>query len=340
LAESILQEGKADLIAIGRGLIADPELPNKLADGKASEIRKCLSCNQGCCDRVYRLEDIECLINAQAGYEEQRKILPTSTRKKVLVVGGGPGGLEAARVAALRGHDVIMMEASDALGGQLRLVAAVPFRESWGRYVAYQETALKKLQVQVRTGKEATIEEIKSIAPDVVILATGANPAHLELPGSESVNLVNAWDILLKKAKVDTPAVVIGAGAVGLETAEFMAAAGSQVTLVEMLDQVGGDMSPGILALLLDRLKKTNVKILTRTKAVEFRANEVMVQTPEGPSVLPAKLVVEAVGVLPNDALEGLLNAEGIPNITAGDCREPRKAYQAVHEAFLAAVSV
>ena len=243
-------------------------------------------------------------------------------------------------MAALRGHEVILIEGSDDLGGQLRLVAVVPFRESWGRYVAYQKAALEQLQVQVRTGREATVKEIKSIAPDVVILATGGSPVHLAIPGSETVNLVNAWDILLKKAKVDTPAVVIGGGAVGLETAEFMAEAGIQVTVVEMLDQVGGDMSPGILALILDRLKKTNVKILTRTKAVEFRANEVMVQTPEGQSVLPATLVVEAVGVLPNDELEGLLNAEGITNITAGDCREPRKAYQAVHEGFLATISV
>ncbi len=301
LAEQILRDGRADLIGFARSLIADPELPNKAREGRLDEITPCIACNQGCFDPIFEGQGVTCLVNARAGAEGRTQIRPASAKKKIVVIGGGPAGMECARVAALRGHHVSLYEKSERLGGQLHLAAAPPGRGEFLTFVRYLEKQLLKLGVQIQTGSEATASSVELEKPDVVVIATGAKPILPDIRGADLPHVVCAWDVLSGKADTGKEVVVIGGGAVGLETALFLAHQGTldpqtlhflmfhqaeseevlssllcrglkKVTVVEKLSRLGKDMGPSTRWTILRHLSRLGVQTLTHTTAQEIKA--------------------------------------------------------------------
>ncbi|MEX2704474.1 MAG: FAD-dependent oxidoreductase [Candidatus Freyrarchaeum guaymaensis] len=358
LAEQILLDGKADLVGIGRALICDPEWARKAKEGRFREIRQCLGCNQGCFDHVFELKPVECLANAAASREAEYRIKPTAKRKRVLIIGGGPAGMEAARVAKLRGHDVTLYEKSNTLGGQLNLAAAPQDRREFKNLVDYLSYQMELLGVNVVLGKEVTPELVKELKPDVVIVATGGRPLIPDIPGVNGSNVVLSWDVLAGRVPVGKKVVIVGGGGVGCETGLFLTDRGSitpeqmiflvnfgvldletgydmvrktrEVTIVEMLDRMGVDIGRTTRWTILKTLAMRGVQMLTNAKVTEITERGVVL---ENGDVIEADTVVLAVGTVPNneliDQLEGV-----VPELYAiGDCVEPRKAFEAVHEA-------
>jgi len=337
LAETIIREGKADLVSMGRALIADPELPRKASEGRLDDIRVCVACNQ-CVMRMGLCLPVSCTVNAAAGRERERKISPTKATKRVLVIGGGPAGMEAARVAALRGHTVTLIEREERLGGQLVLAATPPHKEELENEIKYLVSHIKKLGVKIELGKEATIRTVEEMKPDTVILATGAAPLIPIIPGVDRKSVVTAWDVLKGKVTVGKNVVVAGGGMVGLETAEFLAAKGISVIVVEMLSHVGIDMESRSRYLLLQRLVKCRVEILTGVRVEEITESGVSVTNEKGNRQhLPAETVVLALGAIPIRELADSLKGKVRELYIVGDCLKPRKAMEAIHGGFYVA---
>ncbi len=336
--EKMLEEGKADLISIGKGLIADPDLPNKIAAGNLEDIRPCIICIN-CLDDTYSLDvkGIRCQVNAAMGWEGELPVTPAGRRKKVLVVGGGPAGMEAARVAALRGHRVTIWEARSQLGGQLNKASVPPHKDRIGTLVEYFQIQLKKLDVRVELNKKATAAEIEKFAPEALVLATGAEPVVPKIPGLDSVHTVQAVDVLEGKEQVGNRIVVIGGGLVGCETAEFLVEKGKSVTVVEILPELATAVGPSLRTSLLDRLKEKGVALLTSVRCEEVTPGGMVIATEEGErKTIGFDSIVLAVGACPNSKL-GEEIKDKLPEIyQVGDCVEPRKIRDATGEGYRA----
>ncbi|MEM3564362.1 MAG: FAD-dependent oxidoreductase [Candidatus Jordarchaeaceae archaeon] len=358
VAEKILREGKADIISLGRALIADPEFPIKAKEGKFAEIRKCLACNQGCFDHVFSAQPVECLVNPDVSREAEYQIKPAAKRKKVLIAGGGPAGMETTRVAKLRGHDVTLYEKSDRLGGQLSWAAVPKERRELGNLVEYLAYQMQLLNVNVVLGKEVTPEVVKQLNPDVLVVATGVNWIVPDIPGVDRPNVVMALDVLADRVPVGKKVVIIGGGGVGCETGLYLAEKGSidaetmlflvkwgamdlesaykltksnrEIVIVEMLDKMGQDIGGSTRWTILKSLSQSGVKMLTNSKVKEITEKGVKLDNGE---VLEADTVVIAVGSKPNNELFEKMKGK-VPEIYAvGDCVTPRKAMDAMHEA-------
>lgn len=332
LAEEVLKEGKADLIAMGRPLLADPELPKKAAEGRLDDIRPCLYCNEACAGNLSRMWRISCQVNAALGREKEYEIRPAEKAKRVLIIGGGPGGMEAARVAALRGHDVTLYEKEEKLGGQL-LPASVPqFKQPIKDQVQYLENQIKKLGVKIELAREATPGLVKELKPEVVILATGATPLIPEIPGAQTENVATASDILLGKREAGEKVVIVGGGEVGSELAWFLAEKGKKVTIVEMLYGVAMDMNLFSRFYLLNKLAELGVEVLIATTAEEITDKGVVAVDMSGNrQVIEADTVALAVGFRSNNDLEEKLKGEVPELYTIGDCVKPGKILGAIH---------
>jgi len=343
LAEQVLREEKADFIGLGRPLIADPDWPKKLFEGRRKEIRRCLSCNECTKVTIMNKGPLRCAVNAVAGRErEYETIKPTPRAKKVVIVGAGPAGMEAARVAALRGHKVTLFEKTNELGGgQLRLAATPPHKEELRYIVDYYSEIFKQLNnIRVNLGKEVVAQDILAENPDVVIVATGAEPLIPIIPGVDEANVVTFFDVLAAKKNIGGTVAVIGGGSIGCETANFLANQGKQVTIVEMLDSVATDMESRVWLALRNELAKSKVQILTgaRLHAIS-NGGAIIIDKGGGETLLKTDTIILACGRKPIKTLAKELSK--VKELyTIGDAKEPRNIRNAIGEGYTLAYQI
>lgn len=337
MAQEVVASGKADLVAMARPFLADPDFPAKVQAGKPEEIRRCIGCNQGCIDRLFTGVDINCQVNALAGQEYQYDLTQKAPApKRVLVVGGGPAGLEAARVAAFRGHEVMLYEKSDKLGGQLNTAAIPPFKGEINELVDFLAGSAERLGVKIVLGQAVDEQVIDQIRPDEVVMATGSVPVVPDMPGIGNTKEATARDVLMGvPGAFAENVVVIGGGSTGCETAECLAEAGAHVKVLEMQSDVVTDVGLLRKFLLIDRMGQKGVEILTEKEVKELKADGVVVEK-EGAieTIGDVDAVVWAVGNKPDITIEPLLKAKKIPFHKVGDCVAPRKITDAIHEGF------
>jgi len=341
MGEDILQAGKVDLIAMGRALIADPDLPRKLVDGSLEDVRRCIRCNDGCIDRIRRGAPVECSVNAVVGREAEHRLTSAPKPKKVLVIGGGPAGLEAARVAALRGHQVTVYEKGNRLGGHLIEGSRPEFKADIRPLIDWLSTQARKAGVTVELQQEVTLETVQEMRPDVVITSTGSAPMIPKIPQIENPIVVTAIDALLGKVKIGKEVVVAGGGSVGCETALFLAEDGRKTTVVEMLPDILIDMESESQTVLREQLAQKGVKWLTDMKIVEIMNEGVIAVDKRGQKhVIKADNVVLAMGQKPSRELHETLKGQ-VPELHAiGDCTTPGRIIQAIQQGFRIAYQI
>ena len=320
MAERVIESGMADMVAVGRPLLADPDWSAKIAAGKACDIRRCISCNKGCTDAIQNRQFLSCVLNAENGYENSRSIQPAAQKKKVAVLGGGPAGLEAARVAALRGHDVTLFEKSTSLGGQLNIACVPPRKEEMRRAAQDLIRAVCNAGVHLCMGQTRTAEQLKEAGFEAVINAVGAHSAAPRIPGIDGVNVADAWKVLAGEQQVYGTVAVIGGGMVGCETAEYLAARGCKVSVIEMMDKIAAGESTTILPTLLENYKTYGVEQYPSHKVKEFRMDAVVCVNKDGAEVtIPCDYIVLAMGARSNEFDAAALEAANIPVYSIGD---------------------
>ena len=320
MAERVIESGMADMVAVGRPLLADPDWGTKIAAGKACDIRRCISCNKGCTDAIQNRQFLSCVLNAENGYENTRSIQPAAQKKKIAVLGGGPAGLEAARVAALRGHDVTLFEKTTTLGGQLNIACVPPRKEEMRRATQDLIHAVCNAGVHLCMGQTRTAEQLKDAGFEAVINAVGAHSAAPRIPGIDSVNVADAWKVLAGEQQVYGTVAVIGGGMVGCETAEYLAARGCKVSVIEMMDKIAAGESTTILPTLLENYKTYGVEQYPSHKVKEFRMDAVVCENKDGAEVtIPCDYIVLAMGARSNEFGAAALEAASIPVYSIGD---------------------
>ena len=320
MAARVIESGMADIVAMGRPLLADPDWGTKIAAGKACDIRRCISCNKGCTDAIQNRQFLSCVLNAENGYENTRSIQPAAQKKKIAVLGGGPAGLEAARVAALRGHDVTLFEKTTTLGGQLNIACVPPRKEEMRRAAQDLIHAVCNAGVHLCMGQTRTAEQLKDAGFEAVINAVGAHSATPRIPGIDSVNVADAWKVLAGEQQVYGTVAVIGGGMVGCETAEYLAARGCKVSVIEMMDKIAAGESSTILPTLLENYKTYGVEQYPSHKVKEFRMDAVVCENKDGAEVtIPCDYIVLAMGARSNEFDAAALEAASIPVYSIGD---------------------
>lgn len=335
-AEGILAGGKADFVALGRALIADPYWPQKALSGAPETIRRCIGCNQGCMEQLVQEQKVTCLYNPEVSGPSDQPL--AAARKRVMVVGGGPAGMEAALVAARRGHSVVLYEKEDRLGGQIPLAAAPPGKGEFAAVGEFLSRELSALEVDVHLNTTVTADIVKQVRPDIVILATGSIPAYPDCLGMDRANVVTAREVLQGRP-VGNRVAVVGGGLVGCETALYLKARGKTVELIEMLERVAADAGPLNRARILDELAAADIRPRCDTRLCDFRESGDLVCRAADEYELNVDTVVLATGAVPQAKLRREL--EGLyPIYCVGDCQAPRNMLAAIHEAYQVAMQI
>lgn len=341
LAESILESGKMDMVAMGRASLADPELPNKAQRGELEDIVQCIACTQGCIGEKARGNVLCCLVNPSLGHEgeEQYQIRPADVRKKVFVLGGGISGCEVALVAAKKGHTVTIFEKNDCIGGQWNAAAVPLAKTEFATLVARQQYQMKKYGIHVRCGQTLTEELLVQEQPDTIVVATGGMPVVPPIKGLNQYLL--ASDVLLGKVETGKNVLIVGGGLVGAETAEYLGYHGVKVTLVEMLPQIAKDGESAPNSFLLQNLDKFGVNIYTSASVDEITADVIKLKTLNGEVLLhDVDSIIVAAGFRPNHETDALLSQYKGEVITVGDARKVKNGLYNLREAYEAGLSI
>lgn len=391
VAREMIADGLCDMVAMGRSLIADPYLPEKAKTGREEEIIHCIACAQGCFDNLFKLKHVECLCNPKAGYEKTRAVVQADNPKKVMVIGGGAAGMNAAMALADRGHRVSLYESSGKLGGQLYLAAAPPGREEFAELAKNLETQVRIRNIDLHMNTSVDIELIKREKPDHIILATGARPMTPPIPGIdksyveqayipgndqlchltlvELSRVVQAWDVLENKVYTGENVVVVGGGAVGVETALFLAEKGTlsgdalkfllvnnaetpetlykmatqgtkKITIVEMLDKAGREFGKSTRWGMLQDMERVGINVKLKSRALEITRDGIIIETPSGNEEILADTIVIATGSVSNNSLVSEIEKLNIPCDTIGDAKSIGMAFDAVHQGLMAALNI
>lgn len=334
MADRLIGQGKADFVAIGRGQLADPEFANKAQAGDIDDIIKCIGCNQGCVDRLFtERKPISCLRNPLTGRELDFAIEPAGQKKRVLVVGGGPAGLEAATVLKKRGHEVILIEKSNRLGGQFFLAGAVPWKKEMAAAALQMGRIAERRGVEIRLNTPLSAELLDEIRPDEIVVATGSAPFVPPIAGCTLPHVVTGHDVLAGLKSTGLCVAVIGGGLIGMEVAELLSNQGRKVTIIEMLDEVGGGLGTTRKTFALKFIAESGVQILARAKCLEIKERRlVLEQDGKIREIGDFDSVVMAAGVKPDRTVETFLKDKGYSFRVIGDAREARKALDAIWE--------
>lgn len=321
VAEEILSSGKSDMVTIGRGLLCDPYFVKKCEEGRRDEVRQCVACLQGCYERLAKEEPLTCLYNPFIGHEHE-PVLKADKQKDVWIIGAGPAGMEAARVAAMRGHRVCLFECEEKLGGQVHLAATPPGKSELLEIIRFYSAVLGKAEnVTIKLGHEVTAEEICAANPDTVILAVGSDSLVLPLPGLEQDNVISGR-AALAGVPCGERVIVCGGGQVGIETALFLEEQGKQVEIIEMADKLAADAGPLNYTRLVQDLYNNNIPVHMKTKLKGVDGKKVYAETDDEPVCFEADTVILALGARPRLGLEQALTQSGYGGklIKAGDC--------------------
>jgi 2,4-dienoyl-CoA reductase-like NADH-dependent reductase (Old Yellow Enzyme family)/thioredoxin reductase len=342
IAAEIVESGDADFIGLARALIADPDWPSKVAEGRLEDVKPCIADMDGCLERMASFKKVRCSVNARTGREREYQIEPAEKPKKVLVIGGGPGGMEAARVAALRGHDVSLYEKGDSLGGRMILAGMIPHKDDINRLTRYLTTQINKLGVKVFLGQEVTLKLVETMQPEAVIVATGARPLIPKITGVNGSNVFVADDIIQEKAEVAGENIAVaGGGFVGLDIAMFLAEKKKKkVTVIEQFtfEEVG--ITPFSMNYMdwFMKLEKLGVKLMPETKIEGITGDAVVTRDKKGKkNNVKADSVVLAMGGTPNKELVEALKGKPLKVYPVGDCVEPGKIINAIAGGFRSA---
>ncbi|MCF6248345.1 MAG: FAD-dependent oxidoreductase [Desulfobacula sp.] len=368
-AEQIILDGQADMVNLGRVLIADPFWPKKAQKGKSEEIRPCVACSQGCTDEIFSGRPVSCIGNIRAGFEGERQIAATAQPKNVMVVGAGVAGLEAAITAKKAGHRVRIFEKANDIGGQIRIAAAPPHKQELLEYIRYYRAMLKKHEIPIHLNIRVDLDLIKKTNPDHLVIAQGAKPLVPPIKGTDDPSVLSSWDVLKNKTCLGKNIAVIGGGAVGLETAFFIAHKGtltpemlhflvtydaldlerlkhymfngsSKVTVFEMLPKAGQDVGKSTKWILMNNLKRYGVKIKTSAKVISIYDGTIEYENEDKKEKQTFDNIILASGSTPVQDLENQIENLDIPFSTIGDCTTPGKLNDAIHGGFLAAINI
>ena len=368
-AEKIIRDGYADMVNLGRVLIADPRWPQKAFEGKAEEIRPCIGCSQGCTDQVFSGRPVFCVGNARAGFEAERRLSKTDHPKKVMVVGAGASGLEAAVTAASCGHQVDVFEKDSDIGGQLWVAGAPPHKQEILEFIRYYRAQIKKHQIPLHLNTPVDASFVRRQNPDYVILAEGAEPSRPQIDGYDDPSVFSAWQVLKENPALGKSVAVIGGGSVGLETALFVATKGtltpetlhflftyeaigverlrellfqgsSKVTVFEMLPRIGQDIGKSTRWIVFDNLKRYGIKVKTGTRVTSIRDGMLTFEKADQTQQIRFDNVILASGAQSVSRLSADVKKLGIPFATVGDGLRLGKLNDAIHGGFLAALNI